>query len=117
MNAGNLRHRVVIERAVESRAADAELTAVYRQVFETWAAIAPVTGRESLAGQQVQALVDTRITIRYRADSQVDETCRVREVTKGAIYDIVTVLPDPTLRRWITLLCLLRTAEGWRRGH
>jgi SPP1 family predicted phage head-tail adaptor len=106
----------VVERPRASRGADGELKPSFRRLFETWASIAPITGREAIAGQQVQALVDTRIVIRYREDTGIDETCRIREVTKGGIYDVVSVLPDPTLRRWVTFLCLLRTAEGWRRG-
>jgi len=65
------------------------------------AEIAPLSGREFVAAQALQAGVNTRITIRWQAG--IVPTMRV--VHDGLNYDIKAVLPDPTLRRHLTLMC------------
>jgi len=65
------------------------------------AEIYPLSGREFIAAQAIQAGVSTRITIRYRSDIQPS----MRIVHEGIYYNIKAVLPDPTLRRHLTLMC------------
>ena len=65
------------------------------------ASIAPLSGREFIAAQSVQAGVSTRITIRKR-----DGIIPANRIVHGnTIYNIISVLPDPTLERHLTLLC------------
>ena len=77
--------------------------------LETWvsfvenepADIVPLSGREFVAAQSVQAGVTTRITIRYR-----DGVRPAMRLTHGEdVYNIKAVLPDPSLRRHLTLMC------------
>lgn len=72
------------------------------------AEIVPLSGREFTAAQAVQAGVNTRITIRWRAGV----TATQRFVHQGTVYDIKAVLPDPTLRRHITLMCETGANDG-----
>lgn len=99
--AQRLRHRVTIEQVTETRDADGG-------VVTTWAAlhskvpaeIVPLSGREFIAAQAAQAGVNARMTIRY-----VDGiTPKMRVVHGPDIYNIEAVLPDPTLRRHLTLM-------------
>ena len=99
--AHRLRHRVTIEQLATTRD---ELGGV----VESWATVTivpaevwPLSGREFVAAQATQAGVTTRITIRYQAG--IEPAMRVTH--DGAIYNIRAVLPDPTLRRHLTLMC------------
>lgn len=65
------------------------------------ASIAPLSGKEFIAAQSIQAGISTRITIRKR-DGILPS---MRIVHNDTIYNILAVLPDPTLERHITLLC------------
>jgi SPP1 family predicted phage head-tail adaptor len=53
-----------------------------------WAAVKPVTGRESWAAQQRFAEIDTVFTMRWRADVDVE----VRVVYEGRAYDVTAAL-------------------------
>lgn len=110
-----LRHRVDIQALSIAQ----QHTAGER--VETWASIltsdepdgvpadvVPLSGREFVAAQSVQAAVNTRITLRYRTDVQP----AMRVVHEGRYYNIRAVLPDPSLRRHLTLMC----EEGPSRG-
>lgn len=110
-----LRHRVDIEEPV------VELDSEGRQV-EDWgsvltsdeaadllpAEIVPLSGREFVAAQAVQAGVTTRITIRWRAGIKA----AMRVVHGADVYNIKAVLPDATLRRHLTLMCEVGVNEG-----
>lgn len=107
MIAPRLRHRVDVQEF--STTQDSETGAV----VEAWtsilssndeliaAEISPLSGKEFVAAQSIQASINTRITIRWM--DNVVPTMRV--VHDGVIYNIRAVLPDPTLRRHITLMC------------
>ena len=99
--AHRLRHRITIER--KTAGADA-----WGQPVETWETVAivpaevwPLSGREYIAAQAEQAGVTTRITIRYQAG--IEPAMRITH--DGKTYNIKAVLPDPTARRHLTLMC------------
>jgi SPP1 family predicted phage head-tail adaptor len=60
----------------------------------------PLSGREFVQANAVAAEIDARCTIRWRSD--VSPTMRV--VFDGGVYEIAAVLPDPSARRWLTLM-------------
>ena len=99
--AHRLRHRITIER--KTAGADA-----WGQPVETWETVAiapaevwPLSGREYIAAQAEQAGVTTKITIRYQAG--IEPAMRITH--DGRTYNIRAVLPDPTARRHLTLMC------------
>lgn len=100
--ANRLRHRVRIESLTVSRDA-------FGAVVETWstlhdsvpAEIVPLSGREFLAAQAVQNAVTARIVMRHVPGLSAD----MRVLHDGRTYNIVAVLPDPTGRRHLTLMC------------
>lgn len=83
---------------------------------ETWnvlasavpAEIIPLSGRELIAAQAVQSVIDTKITMRYRSD--LTESMRI--VHESVSYDIKAILPDPSMRRYITVMCEANIAES-----
>lgn len=107
MLAPRLRHRVDIQEYTQTQ--DSETGAV----IEVWASIltsndapipaeiVPMSGREFVASAAVQAGVNTRITIRYLSSVQPS----MRIINGSDIYNIKAILPDPTLRRYMTLMC------------
>ena len=103
MLAPKLRHRVTFQsRTPTQDATTGEVTYSWSStVSDEPAEVVPLSGRELVASGATQAGVDTRMTVRWR--SGIDEKMRV--VFDGNNYQITAVLPDPTNRRWLTLMC------------
>jgi len=92
LSAGKLRHRITIERKVQTRdATTGEFTNTWAPVCcGVPAAIEPLSARELIAAQTTGSEVVARITIRYR--SGLDASMRIRRGT--VIYNIAGILPD-----------------------
>lgn len=104
-----LRHRVTLQQIATTRDSDGAVIEAWTDVADDLAAeVYPLSGREFVAAQAVQAGVSTRITIRYRAGV----VAKMRVLHDGAAYNIKTVLPDPTLRRHLTLMCETGVNDG-----
>lgn len=123
MQAGKLRRRVTLQQATQEQNEFNEVETVWSDfAVNVPASVELITGRESFAAQQVQAEVDTKIKLRFRPG--VKESMRVVHPVQGEspaeaeaeVFDILAVLPDPTGRRELTLLCKKREADGFRRG-
>lgn len=103
MLAPRLRHRVDIQNFTTTQ--DSTTGAV----TDSWAnfgtdipaEIWPLSGREFIAAQSIQSGVTTKITMRYQAGVE----SRMRVIHGSDIYAIKSVLPDPSLRRFLTLMC------------
>ena len=103
MIAPRLRHRVDIQNFASVQ--DSNTGAV----TDTWtdydtdvpAEVWPMSGREFIAAQSTYAGVTTKITIRYQ--SGIEPRMRIKHDTD--IYNIKAVLPDSTLRKYLTLMC------------
>lgn len=122
MRAGPNRFEVELQRRVDNQDAGG-LDHTYETFGEDYAGIRDLSGRELFAAQQVQADVTTEIRMRWRPD--VDATTRIvcyvgdlddspRQVE---VYDVMAPVKDAkTGRRELVLLCVRRTAEGYRSG-
>lgn len=113
MLAPRLRHRIDIEAFtidLDSEGVQVESWDSIRDSGEALipAEIVPLSGREFIAAQTVQANVTTRITIRWRAG--IEPSMRV--IHGVDVYNIKAVLPDPTLRRHLTLMCETGANDG-----
>lgn len=109
-----LRHRIDIQELITTQDSDTgAVTEAWASILSSDeplipAAVYPLSGREFVAAEAIQARVSTRITMRYRPG--ILPTMRV---THGAdTYNIRAVLPDPTLRRHINLMCDSGTDNG-----
>ena len=99
--APRLRHRVTIEQVTETRDADGGVVTAWAALHsKVPAEIVPLSGREFVAAQAAQAGITARLTIRYVTGI----TPKMRVVHGADIYNIEAVLPDPTLRRHLTLM-------------
>jgi SPP1 family predicted phage head-tail adaptor len=93
LDAGRLRHRIDIEAPTETQ--DPETGAISVAWVAMWtdvpAEIAPRSGREFIAAQQIQAEVSTLITFRWRAGM----TAKMRILHGSTIYNPAALLHDP----------------------
>ena len=108
--ANKLRHRVDIQslgHVIDSQTG-ARSDAWTNFLTKEPASIAPLSGREFIAAQSIQAGVTTRITIR-KHDGILPS---MRVLHNGTVYNIQAVLPDATLERHITLMCSSGVNDG-----
>lgn len=76
MNAGDLRHRIIIKTpGTTTLSTKGEPTVAYTTVCTVWAKILPLSTREVNLARSVGGLDTHRMTIRYRDD--VDRKCIV----------------------------------------
>lgn len=110
MLAQRLRHRIDIEvldyledsNGEPVRGEQGELTKEWQPVLsDVPAEVVPSSAREFRQSAAEQAQTDGRITIR-RPDVAIDTTMRV--LWQGQRYEIRGVLPDPSDRRWLTIV-------------
>lgn len=112
MKSGRLRHYVMLQQRIESQNDMSEVVWTWEDVCPMWAEIAPLTGREFFAAQQVQAEATHNVTIRWRPG--VTAKMRFIEVCEPSVaYDIVVPLADAR-RTEIVAKCKTREATGWR---
>lgn len=93
LNTGKLRHRVVIQKPVETQdTTTGAMNTVWEDVATVWASIDPVSAKEFVAAQVEQSKITGRITIRYRND--FDTSCRLYHRAKNKYYNIEGMLSD-----------------------
>lgn len=119
MQAGLLRRRVTIQRPISARGGAGGIASDWEDVCtDVAAAIEGLSGREQFLAAQIQSEVDSKITIRWR--SGIKQTMRIVHVLAPGspeeveIYNIESVIPDPTGRRWLELMCKTRQADGFQ---
>lgn len=114
LKAGILRHRLVLQRPIESQDTDTGAIIVnWLDIATIWAAIIPLSAREFIAAQAEDSKVNTRITIRYRND--VTAKMRLYHASKDMYYNIEGVLADKDSGlEYLTLPCStgIRFDEG-----
>lgn len=89
--AGRLTERIRLQRRATGINDSGSERREWDDIGTVYAEAAPVTGRESFAGQQRFAEVDVVFTVRYRADL----TPLHRILWREREYDVVAVLPLP----------------------
>lgn len=119
MRAGKLNSRLVIERPdVSQDDTGAELIS-WVKVGTVWARIEPIVstrGREALAGDQVQAVIDTKITIRWSPNvDDMTAKWRARFPTRDnpVVYNVTAPPAQVNMgQREVVLLCQVGVNKG-----
>ncbi len=93
INAGDLDRQIRIQARTSEKSPSGAETRTWHDAATVWAKITPVSGRESFAGQQRYAEVDTVFTIRIRNDFTPSPLNRILVGTVA--YDIVEALALP----------------------
>ena len=104
MNSGELRNKIIIKvqpTNEDSYGGKIEDTALWNDFINCFAAILPISGREFFIAKQVNAIVTTRIKIRYISAI----TPGMRVVFGGKVYDIKAVLDIEERHKEIHLMC------------
>lgn len=114
MNAGDLRHRVTFEPAVDTQ--DASTGAEVRtwdaaNSVTVWAAVEPMRGVEGLVDGGVLAERDTVIRARYSTALAAFKE-KDRATFGGRIYNIVNVRNVETRQRELQFLCKSGANDG-----
>ena len=91
MEAGKLRHRIGIEKQVNSQnETTGEMVVSWLTLADVWGEFSPLSVRELLVAQSQKSAVQARVRIRYRDD--IDASMRI--VFRGKHYNIAGVLAD-----------------------
>ena len=102
MLSAKLRHRVDIQNLLliqDEYGGAAEIWDVF--AANVPAEIVPLSGREFIQSASIQASIDSRITIRLIPGLVPS----MRIINGNDTYDIKAILPDPSLKRHLTLMC------------
>ena len=109
MRAGDLRHRITLQKRGETRGPDGEvITGWVDFAANVPASVIPLSGREFISAGETQGEVQARVTIRWMGG--VLDTMRM--LFDGKAYAIKAVLPDPSARRHITLMVSGGVSDG-----
>jgi SPP1 family predicted phage head-tail adaptor len=100
LEAGRLRHRVTIQERIQVQDAHGDIVPLWRDwATNVPAEIVPVSAREFVAGQGIQAQVTTKIRIRWRRG--LEPTMRILHLIDSGspqvydYYNIAGILADP----------------------
>lgn len=101
LSAGMLREFLTFQRKTLTSDGKGGQNVVWQTLFDTYGAVRPLSGRESVFGMQLEGTVTHRIFIRYRDD--LTEADRV--LVRGQPYQIRAVINLEMMNRWIELPC------------
>lgn len=111
MRSGQLRHRVVLQRGTAVHDAFGQETQTWTALGTVWGAVEPLAGREYLEARQQQTDLSTRIRIRHHASMGAADRVTWTDTDDVAhIFDVKTIIDDPTHLREMTLMCVEVTA-------
>jgi SPP1 family predicted phage head-tail adaptor len=102
MRSGPLRHRVEIQKPIETQGDDRTITTRWSTIARRFAAIEPLTGRELQEAQQVQARISVRIRMRFFSD--LIPAHRIKHGT--TIYEIAAPINVDGRNREHHLMCV-----------
>ncbi len=100
MNAGDLRHRLIIQRKTQTRDSFGGETITYTDVATIWGKVSAIGGREYFGAGQTLAESTFTVTMRYRTD--IIPAWRLKWGLR--IFDVKVVIPDEKLTQ-ITIGC------------
>lgn len=103
INAGELRHRIVLQQPVSSaQDAGGQPTIAWTTKATVWAAVKPLQGREFFSAEKVNSDIDHRIVIRYYAGG-ITPSWRVQFGTR--IFQIQSIIVPNETKEEMQLMC------------
>jgi SPP1 family predicted phage head-tail adaptor len=115
IEAGRLRHRVKVQRQIQSQdTLTGQITVAWETIATVWADIQPLSAREFIQSQSMQSQIVARIVIRYRDGIGASmRLVHVRLNRDDVVYNIHGVLPDAAGgMEYLTLPCSAGVADG-----
>jgi SPP1 family predicted phage head-tail adaptor len=104
MKAGPARHRVKFLRRKAGLDALGQQFVDFVTLFECWADVGPVNGREFMAAEHHTDRMDAKITIRYLPHQQLNAHDWMEVLSpQGGRFDLQAVLEPDMRRRTLTI--------------
>lgn len=108
VRAGDFNRRVTIQSRSTTKDSFGEAQQTWSTVITCWARIEPLSGRELVLAQAINAEVTHLVEIFYRPTV----TAAMRVVYQGRVFNIVSVIDPDTAHISLELLC----SEGLNQG-
>ena len=108
MRISDLNRRVLIQQRSTTKDSFGQQSTAWTDLLTCWAHIEPLSGRELVNAQAVNAEVTHTVTIRYRSNV----TASMRVLYQGRIFNITAVIDPDTSHVWTSLNC----SEGLNLG-
>lgn len=108
MQSGQLRKRLTIQQRSAAQDSYGQPLTTWTDVATVWGAVEPLSGRELMAAEAVQAEVTHQVVIRYRPGI----SAKMRIAYGARLFDIQNVLDENERHRILTLLCLEGMSDG-----
>ena len=103
VRAGQLRDRVTVQTATETRAANGQVVYAWTDNGEEWADVKFLSGLETIAANM--QVSDTRCSVRLRYRDGITSANRI--IFETQIYDVLSVLLVKS-RGYADLVCVLK---------
>ena len=111
MRAGQLRHRLVLQRGTATQDSYGQTTTTWTTLGTVWGAVEPLAGREYLEARQQQTDLTTRVRVRHHATMGAADRITWTDPDDVAhVFDVKSIIDDPTHLREMTLMCVEVTA-------
>ncbi len=102
MRAGTLRHKVTLQKPVDTQNTYGEPESRWQTVSSNiWASVSPLRGREYLTAQQLASEIESRIVMRYR----LDVTAKMKILKGTDEYLIESIINPDERNRELELMC------------
>jgi SPP1 family predicted phage head-tail adaptor len=99
---GDLRHRVTVQRPVETQSDEGETIETWESLGTYWAAIKPLRGREFWQAQQAHNEVSHRVHMRANT---LEIKPNYRLVFRGRVFNVLYVMDVEERRITYQILC------------
>jgi len=108
VRAGNLRHLIDIQQAIEIKDAYGAVTETWISVGKVRAGIYQLSGREYFAAQQINSEINAKLVIRYLGGL----TTKMRAVEPGTTrsFDLQAIIDKAGMRRELEMLAIEQCA-------
>jgi SPP1 family predicted phage head-tail adaptor len=101
MNPGELRHRITIQKLVNTQDTFGQPVEQWSNVVTVWASVNPIVGKEFFAAETVNSEVSHKIRIRYKQDITPD----MRIKFKDRYFSIQSVIDYQERNMELQLMC------------
>ena len=101
MEAGNLRHRITLQRPAGGDASDPNGATEWGNYATAYASVLPLRGRELWEAQAAQSTIDHRIMLRWRPG--VKHNTRV--LLGGRKFEVLNIIEQGERYEWLQLMC------------
>ena len=103
MNSQKYNRKIRIEQDGEVQDASGAWVTGWSTLAELWADVRHTSGAEAIRGDAITSTARASVRIRYRTG--LTAGMRVTVVSTGAIYSVLSVLPDLQRREFVDLVC------------